>query len=265
MSPSTTTSDSIFEFKSHLSQLESMRHYPEKLYGIGDRSLLQRRALSIVGTRKPSAYTRDMTARLASGLAARGICIVSGAAMGVDAIAHRSAGAANTIAVMANGLDIRYPAVNRDLIAAIEKEGLVISQFEAGEQARPWSFVVRNEVVVALGEALIVMQADPQSGTLRSVEFALKMGRPVYALVHRIGESEGSNGLLREGVAQPLYDIEDFCERFGTPEAKPDDAVLDFCRQHSSYDDAFARFGAELFAYELDGKIAIENGTVRVL
>ncbi len=202
---------------------------------------------------------------MTSGLAARGICIISGAAMGVDAISHKSAGAGNTIAVMANGLDIRYPAVNRALIAAIEREGLVLSQFAAGEQARPWSFVVRNEVVVALGEALIVMEADHGSGTLRSVEFALKMGRPVYALVQRIGESEGSNGLLREGLATPIYDIDLFCEQFGRLETAVDDALLAFCREHSSYDEAFARFGAELFAYELDGKIAIENGTVRVL
>jgi DNA processing protein len=99
-----------------LPELASMKKTPERIYCNGDTSLLARPKVSIVGTRRPSAYTRQMTYELAKALSKRGVCIVSGAAMGVDAIAHQGAGADNTIAVMATGIDIRYPAVNRDLI-----------------------------------------------------------------------------------------------------------------------------------------------------
>ncbi|HHD74938.1 MAG TPA: DNA-processing protein DprA, partial [Nitratifractor sp.] len=89
-----------------------MKKAPEAIYAIGNETLLERVKVSIVGTRKPLAYTKDYTYKIAKALAKRGVVVVSGAAMGVDAIAHQGAGVENTIAVMANGLDIRYPAVN---------------------------------------------------------------------------------------------------------------------------------------------------------
>ena len=155
--------------------LESMKKYPEALFYKGNLALLQRPKVSIVGTRRPSSYTRKFTYMLAQALAKRGVCIVSGAAMGVDAIAHEGAGVENTIAVAANGLDIRYPVVNQKLIEAIENNGLMLSQFKDNFRATGWSFVVRNELVVALGDILIVTEADLGSGSMRSVEYALKM------------------------------------------------------------------------------------------
>ncbi len=103
--------------------------------------------------------------------------------MGVDSIAHQNAGANNTIAIMANGLDIKYPNVNKSIITKIENEGLTLSQFKAGFKATPWSFVLRNEIVVSLGEILIVSEADLKSGSMRSVEYALKMGKK-YMFYH---------------------------------------------------------------------------------
>ena len=252
-------------FQERLPELESMKIYPETLYYLGNRELLKRPKVSIVGTRKPTPYTQMQTHMLAGKLAGRGLCIVSGAAMGVDAAAHRGALGCNTIAVMANGLDIRYPVVNRALIEEIENEGLVLSQFEPGFRATPWSFVVRNEVVAALGDCLIVTQADPGSGSLRSVEFARKMGKKIYVLPQRLGESEGTNALLAEGKAEAIYDMDRFAEQFEHAHiTQASDPFLYFCRSNPTYEEAVKKFGDKVFVYELEGKISVESGTVVV-
>ncbi len=251
--------------KQHIDALDVMRKYPEPLYCIGHTELLERLKISIVGSRRPSAYTQQVTYELASKLAAAGVCIVSGAAMGVDAVAHNGAGALNTIAVMANGLDIRYPAVNRSLIEAIETDGLVLSQYGASQRAAKWSFVARNELVVALGEVLIVTQADLESGSMRSVEYALKMGKKVYVIAHRIGESEGTNALLREGKAEAIYNIDTFVEKYGKAAKHIKDEFLTFCQNAPSYEEAVKHYPQEVFQYELEGKIEVIAGSVVVV
>jgi DNA processing protein len=258
----TTTSKKIDLLSWEVPQLLSMKRYPKELYYIGNSELLKKYKISIVGTRKPNQYTRNMTMKLAHSLSTRGICVVSGAAMGVDAIAHKGAGSANTIAVMANGLDIKYPAVNKSLIESIEDNGLVISQFKEGERARAWSFVVRNEIVVALGDILIVTQADLDSGTMRSVEYALKMGKKIYVLAHRIGESEATQELLKDKKAQAIYDIDSFCNQFAKIEDSKTDPVLEFCKNSPTYEEAYANFADKILEYELDGKLQILNGKV---
>ena len=249
-------------------ELEDMKKYPKELYFLGDLSLLQRRKVSIVGTRRPSAYTKQHTQLLVQELVKRGISLVSGAAMGVDAIVHISAGWENSIAVVANGLDIRYPSINRHLIESLEKEGLVLSQFSKGTKAAPWSFVVRNELVVALGEVLIVTEADENSGSMRSVEFALKMGKEVYVLPHRLGESNGTNRLLAEGLAKPINDILQFTNRFGiepqNSHIEKDDFFY-FCQTVPTLDEAVVKFSDRVYEAELEGLIQVENGLVHLV
>lgn len=254
----------IARLDERIEELGQLKHYPDPLYYIGDKALLKRPKISIVGSRKPTPYTRDMTALLASRLSALGVCIVSGAAMGVDTVAHQSALAGGTIAVMGNGLDIRYPATNRALIEAIERRGLVLSQFEPGFRATRWSFVVRNEIVTALGEALIVAQADLESGSLRSAAFAEKMGKKIFVLPHRIGESEGTDRLVKEGKAEAIYDIDAFVARFGDAAKAAEDPFLRYCRSGPSYDEAVGRFGEKVYEYELDGKIEVVFGKIRI-
>jgi len=205
----------IEKLHEHIDALDSMGKYPEPLWCIGNKKLLEYPKVSIVGTRRPGLYSQTQTANLVRELVRRGVVIVSGAAMGIDAVAHSAAGADNTIAVMANGLDIRYPAVNRTLIESIEKNGLVLSQFEIGSRPGNWSFVVRNEIVVALGEKLVIAEADENSGSVRSAEYAVKMGKEIYVFPHRLGESAGTHRLLREGLAKPIYSISDFAAMFG--------------------------------------------------
>ena len=253
--------------KDHISELDLMKKYPPQLFYEGNLSLLKRPKVSIVGTRSPSNYTRQFTYILSKALAKRGVCIVSGAAMGVDTIAHEGAGSDNTIAVVANGLDIRYPVINQSLIESIEQQGLMLSQFNEGFRATGWSFVVRNELVVALGDILIVTEADLNSGSMRSVEYALKMAKEIWVLPHRLDESLGTNKLLLEGKAQIIKDVETFASRFG--QAVQSDIVKDdffyFCQTSPTFDETVKKFGDRVYEAELEGSITIHNGIVMIL
>ncbi len=241
-----------------------MKRYPASLYYAGNKELLKRPKISIVGSRRPSQYTIKMTSLIATELGNRGIVVVSGAAMGVDAIVHRAAGAENTIAVLPNAIGLYYPAINRALIEEVESKGLVLSQFEPGFKAAPWSFVARNEIVVALGEVLVVTEADENSGSMKSAEFAIKMGRKIYVLPHRIGESEGTNALLAEGKAEAIYSIDLFLKELGGECANIDrsDPFTSFCSKQPTYEEALKKFKEELFEAELDGRIVVKNGRV---
>lgn len=249
-----------------ITALNVMKKYPKELFYKGNLDLLKRPKVSIVGTRRPSQYTKQFTHTLARALGKRGVCVVSGAAMGVDAIAHEGAGADNTIAVVASGLDIRYPATNKNLIESIENKGLVISQFKDGFRATGWSFVVRNEVVVALGDMLIVTQADLNSGSMRSVEFAQKMGKNIFVLPHRLGESSGTTLLLKNDEAKAIHDIENFVAQFGVEvESKlTKDDFFYFCQKSPTFDESIEKFGERVYEAELKGIITIQEGIVRL-
>ena len=258
----------IFSLSKPIIELESMKKYPKELYFIGNQNLLERPKVSIVGTRRPSNYTKNFTFSLAQALSKRGVCVVSGVAMGVDAIAHTGAKPENTIAVVANSLDVRYPAINRNLIQNIEQHGLMLSQFSATFKATPWSFVVRNEIVVALGDVLIVTEADENSGSMRSVEFALKMGKEIYVLPQRIDESRGTNKLLEEGLAKPIYNIENFADKYGVSpqnDLVEKDEFFYFCQTVPTLDLAIEKFSSRVYEAELEGIIAIENGLVHLI
>lgn len=247
----------------HVPELETMKVYPKPLYYLGNPDMLKRPKISIVGTRHPITYTKMYTQEIAHKLSNVGVCIVSGGAQGVDGLAHQSAGVSNTIMVAGTGLDIRYPSLHVKLIEGIEKEGLVLSQFEAGQPSLKWNFPLRNELVVALGDALVVTQADLKSGTMHSIEFALKMQKPIYVLPHRLGESEGTNWLLSQGLAKPLYDIDAFVALFGKIELTCKDDFLIYCDTHPFYHDAVAKFAQKVFEYECLGKIRVENGRIK--
>lgn len=250
-----------------INELENMKKYPNELFYIGNTQLLNKRKISIIGTRRPNSYTKEFTYKLASKLSNQDLCIVSGAAMGVDSLAHQGAGKSNTIAVVANGLDIRYPSINKNLITDIEKNGLMLSAYKEGEKAKNYTFVLRNEIVVALGDILIVTQADLKSGSLTSVDYALKMGKKIYTLPHRLNESLGTQELVKKALATPIYDIDEFIETICGKTLKKEniDEVLEYCKTNPNYDEAMNKYANKIFEYELEGKIKIENGKVFVL
>ena len=236
-----------------------------ELFYQGDASLLNRKKVAIVGTRRPSLYTKNSTFALANALKDAGVTVVSGAAMGVDAQAHKGA-FPHTIAVMANSLDIKAPAVNKGLIESMATESLCLSEYPQTTHPTKYSFVQRNRIVVALSDVVVLAEADLNSGTMRSAEFALKMGKPIFVLPHQMGESLGTNKLLQEGKAEAIYSIESFLERLkiSTPIVSQEDELLAFCTNQPTYDEVVAQFKEKLFEYELLGKVSVVNGRVVV-
>jgi DNA processing protein len=162
-------------------------------------------AVAIVGARSCSPYGRDVAESLGRGLAQNGVGVVSGAARGIDAAAHRGALSVrgDTIAVLGAGIDIAYPSVNRSLIDEIARVGTVVSEYPPGAPPLPRRFPARNRLVVALGRAVVVVEGAAGSGSLISAEFALDLDREVLAVPGPVTSplSEVPLQLLRDGAA----------------------------------------------------------------
>lgn len=178
-------------------------------------------SVAIVGTRRPTTYGIAVTTALAEGLAKRRVCIISGLALGIDALAHK--GALNvggrTVAVLANGLDTITPASHRQLALSILKQnGALLSEYEPGIPPLQFRFLERNRLVAGLADTLIVTEAGRRSGTMNTVMHALSQGKEVYAVPGNISSpmSAGCNTLIEQG-ATPLVDIESFIDRFAPP------------------------------------------------
>jgi DNA processing protein len=248
-------------------ELSSMKSIPKQIFYDGNLELLKRRKISIVGSRKPTTYSRLQVQNLSSLLSKKGVCIVSGGAIGIDSLAHVGAGTSNTIAILPCGIDIRYPAINKKLLDDIAKEGLLLSQFEVGFSATPWSFVLRNEIVVALGEVLVVAEADINSGTMRSVEYALQMKKEIFVLPQRLGESQGTNELLKKGLAKTIYDIDEFAAKFLASQnisqvVDVRDSFFLYCSKNPTYEEAVKKYPNRIFEAELMGEIRVVNGII---
>lgn len=181
---------------------------PGKLYCAGrlpDPDLLP---LCVVGSRKFSAYGKMSCERIIAGLAGFPISIISGLALGIDAIAHRAALAAGlaTVAVPGSGLSLEalYPAANRslarDLLAA---GGALLSPFEPDFRAVAWGFPARNRIMAGMSKAALIIEAEERSGTLITARLALDYNRDVYAVPGSIFSpaSRGTNALIRDGAA----------------------------------------------------------------
>ena len=113
---------------------------------------------------------------------------------------------------------------------------------------------------------MIIPQADLLSGSMESAKLALELGKPIYVLPHRLGESEGTNSLLSEGKAKAIYSPNEWIEEwFGGLFVPQSDEVLEFCERMPSFEEAYERFGEKIYEYELEGKIQRKNGVVYVL
>jgi len=204
-------------------KLCSIPDAPRSLCVIGKLPDSSQKAISIVGTRKPTAYGSEVTWQLAERLAERGVNIISGLALGVDALAHRGAlkGNGTTYAVLACGVDTPYPRTNSQLAEEIiKKGGGIISEYAPGTPPVPYRFLERNRIVSGLGDALVVTEAAIRSGTFNTVSHALAQGRDVYAVPGPITSpmSSGCNQLIAQGAA-PIISIDDFVEHFALRES----------------------------------------------
>jgi DNA processing protein len=189
---------------------------PKILYFVGTLPTERLPVVAIVGTRKPTSYGKEVTFNLAYSLAQKRVIIVSGLALGIDAIAHKGAldAGGTTIAVLANGLDSIYPATHRQLAQRIiESGGALISEYPPGTPARDFQFLARNRIVSGLSDAVIVTEAAARSGTLATVAHALEQNREVFAVPGNITSpmSVGPNRLIQQG-AFPVTSVEDILQ-----------------------------------------------------
>ena len=166
---------------------EALKDWPSKsrsLWYRGDLDLLNGPMVSIVGTRNPSTEGIARTQRLTRSAVEAGWVVVSGLAMGVDAVAHQTTLdlGGRTIAVLGTSIDLCYPKEHKDLKTRIEQHGLVLSQFPVGTNVSRGSFPTRNTLMAALSALTLVVEAGEQSGTRHQVRSAIKMNRLVGCL-----------------------------------------------------------------------------------
>jgi len=160
--------------------------------------------IAVVGSRSASDYGISVTTRLSRELAELGVTIVSGLAMGVDAAAHRGAlqvsGA--TVGVLGCGIDLVYPAENRQLYRQMEEKGAVVSEFPPGTQPDASNFPRRNRIISGMSRGVLVVEAAERSGSLITARFALEQGREVFAVPGNINfrASRGTNSLIKQGA-----------------------------------------------------------------
>lgn len=196
-------------------RLKDVEQAPPVLYVRGSLLPEDEWGVAIVGTRRVTAYGRQMAEELAGYLASNGLTVVSGLARGVDGFAHKAALAAGgrTIAVLGSGVDRIYPPEHRLLADEISGSGAVMSDYAPGTPPEGSNFPPRNRIISGLSLAVIVVEAGSSSGALITARFAADQGRDVFAVPGNVHapQSIGTNQLIRDG-ARPLLQPQEVLE-----------------------------------------------------
>ncbi len=213
------------EKQDYLQILTNIANAPKTLDCYGTLPETRRPSVAIIGTRKPTAYGREITHQLAYELALRSVVVVSGLALGVDGIAHRGAleAGGTTIAVLGCGLPRIYPSAHKGLSEEIVgKGGAILSEYARDEEARPHYFLERNRIVSGLADAIIITEAAAKSGTLNTAAHALEQGKEIFVVPGNITSplSAGCNALLKQG-ATPITSYTDVLERIAPDTLQP--------------------------------------------
>ena len=172
-------------------------------------------AVAVVGARRATQYGLTVAYDLGRGLAAAGVSVVSGLALGVDSAAHEGAlaGPAPPVAVLAGGADTPYPASKRQLHTEVVARGAVVSEMPPGFGVHRWAFVARNRLIAALARVTVVVEATERSGSLTTADLAAELGRSVAAVPGRTtcATAAGPNALIRDGavLARNVQDVLD--------------------------------------------------------
>ncbi|MEL7179783.1 MAG: DNA-processing protein DprA [Pseudomonadota bacterium] len=182
--------------------LRDIGNAPPMLWALGNPALLQKPMVALVGARNASSLGTRMAKRLGEDLANAGFAVVSGLARGIDAAAHHGALAGRTVAVMAGGVDVIYPAENTQLAHDIAKRGVRVSEMPMGLQPQARHFPARNRIISGLARAVVVVEAAGKSGSLITARNALDQGRDVLAVPGHPFDARawGSNMLIRDGA-----------------------------------------------------------------
>jgi DNA processing protein len=186
---------------------------PPVLYLRGELSTADAWAVSIVGTRRPTPYGRQVAEEISYQLASNRICVVSGLARGVDAIAHRAAlqACGRTVAVLACGLDIVYPPEHAKLAREVMEHGALLSEYPLGTQPRGDYFPRRNRIMSGISLGVLVVEGDLKSGAIITARWAADQNREVFAVPGSIfsPQSRGTNDLIQQGakLVQRIDDV----------------------------------------------------------
>jgi len=207
-------------------RLHELADPPAALHVLGDPGALENAdAAAVVGARRGTTYGLDVARALGRGLAAAGVPVVSGLALGVDGAAHHGAleTSGPAVAVLAGGADVPYPAVHRRLHAQVAARGCVVSELPPGFGAMRWCFVARNRIIAGLAAVTVVVEATVRSGSLTTADFAANAGRQVAAVPGPVTSrlAEGTNGLIASGAAL-VRDARDVLELVLGPGAVPE-------------------------------------------
>lgn len=231
-----------------LAQLDAARDrdsaVPLVLWVRGPRSLQQasERAVAVVGARCSTGYGNHVTGEIAGELATQGWTIVSGAAFGIDAMAHRAALAVGgvTIAVLACGVDRPYPAQHDRLLAEIAETGVVVSEYPPGTPAHKHRFLARNRVIAALADGVLVVEAGARSGARNTAKWARRLGRPALAVPGPVtsAASLGCHRMIRDGEARLVTRAEEVIDEAGPLRLSPTAAANSTTAEILSGDEA---------------------------
>lgn len=193
--------------------LKYMTCPPFVLFYYGDINLAASKCIAVIGMRHPTEYGIYVTRHLVTGLVHHDYTIVSGMAIGIDGIAHRSAiqNGGHTIAVLGGGIDYVYPRSNQDIYTHLAAHDLVISEYPFDKAPKRDGFPKRNRIIAGLSSKVVVTQAQERSGTMITVGFALEQGKDVFAVPSRIDDPNGCNLLIDQG-ARVLMSAEDLFE-----------------------------------------------------
>ena len=199
--------------------LKEISNPPLKLYYKGNLDLLKdERLIAVVGTRNPSSYGKLCCEYMVKKMTSANITIVSGFAKGIDSIAHKTSllAGGKTIAVIASGLDIVYPASNLSLYREIEEKGLILSEYEAGVKPFKFNFPQRNRIIAGLSKGIIVVESKDRGGSLITADLALEFNRDVYAVPGDVFSeySKGCNNLIRDSKAKSLSNINELLDDY---------------------------------------------------
>lgn len=197
---------------------------PAVLFIDGDPRPLWLPRVAIVGTRKCTQYGAEVAFELGRDLAANGVCVVSGLARGIDGAAHAGAldaRVAPPVAVVANGLDLVYPAANRALWRRVADTGAVLSETPLGVRPEAWRFPARNRIIAGLSDVVVVVESHQEGGSMHTVTEATARAIPVLAVPGpvRSAASQGTNALLADGCG-PARDVGDIMVLLGLSAAE---------------------------------------------
>ncbi len=201
-------------------QLRKYKDRPKQLYCLGNLEIFKKRMVAVVGSRRTSQYGRWVARNISEKLARADVAVVSGMAKGIDTAAHSGAlnseGTGKTIAVLGTGIDKCYPAENWSLKDHIAHEGLVISEYEPGVEGAAWRFPMRNRIISALSEMIVVCEAGVGSGALNTAQQGQDMNKKIAAVPGNINSAYcmGSNKLLQDG-AMPIVVMDDVLQYIG--------------------------------------------------